>query len=410
MIETQGVSIRMGANRLDSMVFAGGLVFDGSGSAPFRADVRVEAGRIVEVGTNLEDGERVDTTGRIILPGFIDCHSHVAFSDMPRLEESASRTQTYDAFRALAGLRSTLGAGVTTVRDAAGADVGFKRAIEEGLVDGPRLLTSLMQLSPSAGPYDARTVSGLDTWIDRPGIPRPVADGPHGVRAKVREFVQAGADVIKIFATGNLAMRRDGARRQLFSDEELGAIVAEATAQGVRVMAHAHGASGAAAAAVAGVASIEHGFFLDGAALDAMVEHGTVFVPTLLAAAASLEGAASEEEAHRMSRMVDDHRSAVREAHRRGVPIAMGTDSPVAAHGRNLEELWLLTECGLTATEALVAGTSTAARLLGMEQEIGTIEPGKRADLVVVAGDPLDVATLGRRIESVYRDGRRVHG
>ena len=392
------------------MILSGGLVFDGTGTAPFQADVRIENGKVANIGTGLEGDERVDATDRTILPGLIDCHSHVAFADMPGLEEEISRTPTYDALRAIAGLHATLAAGVTTVRDAAGADAGLRRAIEEGLILGPRLLISLMQLSPSAGPYDMRTPSGLDLWTERPGIPRPLADGADAVRAKVREFVQAGADVIKIFATGNFAMPRDGARRQLFGDDELLAIVDEAGAQGVRVMAHAHGAAGAAAAARAGVASIEHGFFLDDAALEAMLEHGTAFVPTLLASAGLLEASATatEEEATRIRSVVEGHRAVVRDAHRRGVTIAMGTDCPEVAHGRNLEELVLLAECGLTGQEALLAATSTAARLLGLEGEIGTVERGKRADLVVVVGDALEIATLAQRIDSVYTSGVRV--
>jgi imidazolonepropionase-like amidohydrolase len=391
-----------------SFTLSGGFVFDATGSAPFRADVRVEDGRIAEIGADLESDKSVDATGRTILPGLIDCHAHVAYADLPRPEEAVSRTATYSTLRAIAGLHATLAAGVTTVRDAAGADAGLRRAIEEGLIPGPRLLVSLLQLSPSAGPYDARTSSGLDLWIDRPGIPRPLADGVDGVRAKVREFVQAGADVIKIFATGNFAMPRGGARRQLFRDDELRAIVDEANAQGVRVMAHAHGAAGAAAAARAGVASIEHGLFLDDAALDVMLERGTVFVPTLLASAGMMEGTATEEEAERMRSVVQGHRAVVREAHRRGVTVAMGTDSPMTAHGRNLEELSLLVDSGLTAREALLAATSTAARLLGMQGEIGTVERGKRADLVVVAGDALEITTLAQRIDAVYQDGRRV--
>ncbi len=390
------------------MKLVGGFVFDGTGTAPFRADVRVDDSRIVEIGVDLGGDGTIDITGRTILPGLIDCHSHVAYSDMPGAEEAMSRSATYNAFQAIAGLHATLAAGVTSVRDAGGADAGLRRAVEEGLLPGPRMLVSLMQLSPSAGPYDARTPSGRNTWIDLPGIPRPVADGVDGVRAKVREYVQAGADVIKVFATGNFSMPRGGARRQLFRDEELQAIVDEARAQGLRVMAHAHGGSGAEAAARAGVTSIEHGLFLDGGALAAMRECGTVLVPTLLASAGLVEAAATEPEAERMRTVAQGHRAVVREAHRLGVTIAMGTDCPVVAHGRNLEELSLLADCGLSPTETLVAATSIAARLLGIEEEVGTVEPGKRADLVLVTGDVLQVATIGQRIDSVYRDGVRV--
>ena len=262
---------------------------------------------------------------------------------------------------------------------------------------GPRLLISLVQLSPSAGPYDSRTPSGHDSWVSRQGLPDPVADGVDGVRAKVREAVQLGADVIKVFATGPYSMPRDGARRALFTDDELAAIVDEASRQGVRVMAHAHGARGAEAAARAGVASIEHGVFVDEAALEAMAAHGTFLVPTLMATDA-LGGNVAE-----------GHRSVVRNARRLGVPIAMGTDCPAGgAHGSNLRELELLVACGLTPTEALVAATSSAARLVGLEREIGRIAVGYTADLVVADGDPLDVAGLSARIRAVYQAGRQV--
>jgi len=392
----------------ERVVLAGGLAFDGRSDAPYRCDVAIQDGSIVELGADLAGGRSIDVTGRTVMPGFIDCHAHVAFRELTGTDEDASRTMSYLAFAAVANLQATLDGGVTTVRDAAGADAGFRRAIDEGLVRGPRLLVSLMQLSPTAGPNDARTPSGLDAWIDRPGIPRPVADGVDGLRAKVREFVQAGADVIKVFATGHFAMPRGGAHRQLFRDDELRAIVEESAAQGVRVMAHAHGAAGVAAAARAGVASIEHGFYADDDSIEAMAEHGTVLVPTLLASVSMLQEAGDDESRRRAESVVEGHRRAVRRAHLRGVPIAMGTDCPVAPHGRNLDELRLLVECGLSPAEALHSATSIAATLLGLEAEIGSLARGLRADLVVVEGDPLDLANLPDRIVAVFRDGVRV--
>lgn len=392
----------------DRLVLAGGLVFDGSGTDPYRADVGIENGRIVEIGSGLEGAVVVDVAGRTVLPGFIDCHTHVAFSTLRGLEENAALSPSYLAFEAIASLRATLDAGITTVRDGAGADAGYRSAIEDGLVPGPRLLVSLSQLSPGAGPYDPRTPSGFRAWVDRPGIPSPMADGADALRAKVREYVQAGADVIKIFATGHFAMAREGAMRSLFTDAELGAIVDEASRHGIRVMAHAHGAAGAAAAARAGAASIDHGIYLDDDALDAMAAAGTVLVPTLLASNAMLAGATDDRDRDRTGSIVEGHRAVVRSAHLRGIPIAMGTDCPMTPHGRNLEELQLLVECGLTPAEALVAATSTAARLLGLEAAIGRIDLGLRADVVVVEGDPLDVTGLVARIADVYQAGRRV--
>ena len=392
----------------EQTVFSGGLVFDGRGADPTRADVRVEDGRIVEVGPELDGERRIDIAGNALLPGFIDCHSHVAYDKLRGLDESVELTSTYRALASVANLRATLDVGITTVRDAAGADAGHREAIADGLIPGPRILVSLMQLSPSAGPYDDRSRSGMRPWVSSAAIPEPVADGPDGLRAKVREYVRAGADVIKIFATGNFGMARDGARRSLFSDRELEAIVDEASRQGVRVMAHAHGASGAVAAARAGVASIEHGFYLDDDAIEAMAECGTYFVPTLLAGVGALEAATDDAVRARLEAVIADHRDVVRRAHRRGVPIAMGTDCPMTPHGRNLEELELLVACGLSPAEALKAATATAATLLGVEDDIGVIEVGHRADLVVIEGDPLDVRSLATRVRDVYRDGERV--
>ena len=315
---------------------------------------------------------------------------------MRSTDEEAIRSASRNAFAAIANLRATLDAGVTTVRDAGFADAGYRDAIAAGEVPGPRLLVSLVQLSPSAGPYDSRTPSGLDTWVPYAGLPRPTADGPEALRAKVRELVHLGADVVKVFATGHWSMARHGAERSMFRDEELDAIVDEAHRQGIRVMAHAHGSAGAIAAARAGADSIEHGFLLDDDAIEAIAEAGAVFVPTLLAS----EGMAPE--------VVERHRDVVRRAHRRGIRIAMGTDCPMQPHGTNLRELELLVACGLTPAEALRSGTGIAAELLGLGDEIGRIAPGFVADLVVVDGDPLDVTGLTSRIRDVYRDGRRV--
>jgi imidazolonepropionase-like amidohydrolase len=389
-------------------ILAGGTVFDGSGADPRVADVAIEAGRIVAVGQALDGGHRIDVTGLTLLPGLIDCHAHVAWPSGERsIDDELALDGVYAAFEAVGPLRATLDAGVTTVRDAAGATAGHRRAIDDGLVAGPRLVVSLSQLSPSAGPNDARSPSGLDAWISRPGIPPPVADGPDALRHKVREYVQAGADVIKIFATGNLSMARRGAHRSLFTEAELEAIVDEAGRHGLRVMAHAHGADGAVAAARAGVASIEHGFFLDDEAIAAMAAARVVFVPTLLASHSLLEVTDDEGRAEREA-IVEGHLAAVRAAHAAGVPIAMGTDCGVAAHGRNPEELELLVKCGLTPAEALAAATSTAAALLGLEDEIGRIAVGLRADLIVIKGDSLDVRGLGHRVRDVYQAGVRV--
>jgi len=203
-------------------VLTGAWVFDGRSYLPDGHQVLVEGERIQAVGTAIEtaadhDTEIIDLAGHTLLPGFIDAHAHPSIPPGQTIEQLLGATPIYLAMQAVPQLAATLAAGVTTVRDAAGSDAGLKRALAEGLITGPRLLVSLVQISPSGGPNDARTLSGAELRLERPGIPNPVADGPDALRVKVREFVAAGADVIKVFATWHMAAERDGARRRTFT-------------------------------------------------------------------------------------------------------------------------------------------------------------------------------------------------
>jgi imidazolonepropionase-like amidohydrolase len=300
--------------------------------------------------------------------------------------------------RAVRTLAEYLRIGITTVRDAAGATPRLREAAARTLRPSPRLICSLMQLSSSRGPYGTSTTEELQEMAAE-GIPSPVANGPAAFRAKVREYRAAGAEVIKVFATGYFAMPNRGAYHTLMSGEELKAIVGEASSLGMRVMAHAHGARGIVAAASAGVASVEHGLFLGPAGIGAMRANGTTLVPTLMAA-----------EVLGMPDAAAHQRAAVGEAHRSGVRIAMGTDCPAQPHGTNLRELSLLVSCGLSPAEVLKAATVNAAELLGLGDRIGALKPGMDADLVVVRGDALDFAQLAERIEGVFVAGARVRG
>lgn len=387
-----------------ALLFRGPMVFTGSGDAPRRLDVAVRGGVVAEIGERLEPhagDEVVEARERTLIPGLIDCHTHVAYGGT----DGGGISTDEPAARATANLRRYLAIGITTVRDAGGLVPIARDAALAELRCEPRVLTSLLQLSPPDGPYGGMEEDDL-AELRSHGIPNPVASGAEGLRAKVGQYVDAGAEVIKIFATGHFAMENDGARRSMFSPAELSAIVAEAARRGVRVMAHAHGAEGARAAAEAGVTSIEHGFYLDAPALEAMREHEVVFVPTLLASAALSEESAKLS-AEQLDSVRRQHRAAVSAAHRAGVRIAMGTDCPMAPHGSNLEELRLLQACGLSAADALRAATSVAADLLGTEDG-GRIEVGARADLVLVRGDALDFGSLEERVERVYLNGSEV--
>jgi imidazolonepropionase-like amidohydrolase len=238
------------------------------------------------------------------------------------------------------------------------------------------------------------------------------------MRRRVRELVRAGADVIKVCTSGGVLSERDDPRHGHFRDDELQVCVAEATAAGRWVMAHAQATDGIKAAIRNGIRSIEHGIYLDDEAISMMLERGTYLVPTLIAPMGVLEAAdrgvpVSPVAIEKTKMVMEAHRDSIGRAIAAGVKVAMGTDSGVTPHGQNLRELGQLVDCGMSPADALVATTKTAAELLGVESELGTLEPGKRADLVLLEGDPLDVSgPLGfaDRVRAVYQDGVRRAG
>jgi imidazolonepropionase-like amidohydrolase len=397
-------------------VLAGGRVFDGTGAPVRDADVVVEAGRIVAVGPGLDGDDAVDMAGRCLLPGLFDCHTHVTLSDIDLLGH-LQRPFSYRFFQTVRNLAATLAAGITTVRDAAGADAGVKRAVADGLVPGPRLQISLTLLSQTGGHGDGWFASGqsVQFWPVYPGMPDGLVDGPEALRRKVRELVRAGADVIKVATSGGVLSPSDDPRHAHFRDDELTALVAEATAAGRWVMAHAQGADGIKAAVRAGIRSIEHGIYLDDEAIGLMLERGTWLVPTLVAPRGVLAAAAAgvplpDAAVRKAAEVTEAHADSFRRAVAAGVKVAMGTDSGVTPHGRNLAELELMAKGGMEPAAVLHATTASAAALMGLETELGTVEPGKRADLVAVDGDPFELATLPDRVAAVWQDGRLVAG
>ncbi len=396
------------------VVFSGGRVFDGSGADPASADIAVEDGRIVAVGPRLDGDEAVDVDGRTILPGLFDCHVHVVVSDVD-LWRRANRPFSYPFFEAVRNLSATLRTGITTVRDAGGADLGVKHAVEDGLIAGPRLLISLAMLSQTGGHGDDWLPSGFRVGLlpSHPGVPESIVDGPEAMRRTVRELIRMGADVIKVATSGGVLSPRDDPRHAHFRSDELETLVAEASAAGRWVMAHAQAADGIKNAVRAGIRSIEHGVYLDDEGIELMLSRRTWLVPTLVAPQAVIDlaaaGASLPEAIVDKARMVvDAHRSAFRKAVEAGLRIAMGTDSGVAPHGANLRELALMVEGGMRPADALVATTRSAAELLGLERDLGTIEAGKLADLVVVEGDPYAFTDLRERVRGVWKAGLRV--
>ncbi len=396
-------------------VLAGGQLFDVESGELVNADVVIEDGRISEVGSGLDGDTAVDMGGRTILPGLIDSHVHVILSSLD-LFGAMQEPYSLRFYQAIANLRANLAAGITTIRDAGGADLGVKRAVDQGLIVGPHMLIAIGMLSQTGGHGDGWLASGMHLRVlegAHPGAPSTVVDGPEEMRKKVRELVRAGADVIKVATSGGVMSPRSNPRHAHFDLGELQALVAEASAAGLFVMAHAQATDGIKNAVRAGVRSVEHGIYLDDEAIELMLANGTYLVPTLIAptgvARAAAAGARIPEVSLRKAAEVTEiHRQSFAKAVAAGVKIAMGTDTGVTPHGDNLDELSLMAAGGMKPPDVLVAATQSAADLLGIGDEVGSITPGKRADLTVIGGNPFEFDSW--TIDSVWKSGTQLIG
>jgi imidazolonepropionase-like amidohydrolase len=399
-------------------VLTGVTLIDGTGRAPIAdAAVVIEGDRIVAAGprqaTPLPAGAVVmNLGGRTVLPGLIDAHDHLAshgygLATRWGLDEPASTAH----LRTARVLAETLAMGYTTVRDAGGLDAGFKVAIEQGLIPGPRLVLALQIISPTGGIGDRTSPSGHDCCggFD-PLLPASVANGPDQVRDVVRTMARAGADVIKTATTGGASSRPGhGPRDSAFSRDEMLALVEESHALGRRVMCHALGGPGLRTAVLAGVDSIEHGSYLDEEPdlMLRMAEGGIFLVPTLTVYVYHRESAAAHVRARALA-LYDHHVATVQRALELGVPVAAGTDAGGHGHPKNALELGYLVDAGLTPMQAVRAGTQWAAQCLGLDRDLGTLEPGRLADLIAVDGSPLDDIKMlldPQRIELVLKGG-----
>jgi len=397
-------------------VFTGGSVFDSNRGVFDKVDFAIDDERFVEVGNALDGDERVDVDGCSVLPGMFDCHTHVTITNMDFVE-GLETPLSYRFIQAARNLEATLETGITTIRDAAGADLGLKRALEDGLINGPRMQISIRLISQTGGCGDEWMPCGQRvqwfSYLPYPGSPEAIVDGPEEMRKKVRELIMAGADVLKVATTGAVMSTHQHPSSAHFRKDELDMLVLEASSAGKHVMAHALGCEGIKAAIRAGVRSIEHGMELDDEAVALMLEHGTYLVPTLIADPGVLEAAEQgdsfpEERRRIAEKAIALGQDSYKKALKAGVKIAMGSDSAVTPHGENLRELDLMNRLGMPAADTLVSATLTAAQLMSLDDQLGSIEVGKRADVVVVRGDALELTTLRERIWLVYKDGRRV--
>lgn len=382
----------------------GATLIDGTGAPPVPdAAVLIEEGRIVAAGPRQTvsppaQAEVVDLTGLTLVPGLIDGHDHLASHSYTLAHRwGLDEPRSTRHLRTATVLRQTLETGYTAVRDAAGLDAGFKLAVAEGLIPGPRLVLSLSIISPTGGLGDRVSPSGHDCCIVLdPTLPQSVANGVHEVQTVVRSMVRAGADVIKCATTGGASSRPGhGPKDMAFSRDEMRALVDEAHALGRRVMCHALGGPGLRMAIEAGVDSIEHGCYLDEdpELLAMMAERGIFFVPTFTVYVFHRQRSAPHMQA-RGRDLLPHHIASLQQALDAGVKIVAGTDAGGHQHGINARELQYLVEAGMSPMQALQAATGWAAECLGLAHEIGTVTPGKYADLVAVDGDPLQDITF----------------
>ncbi len=386
----------------EQTVLLGATLIDGTGRDPVSdAALVIEGGRIRAVGpraavTIPQGATVIEAPGMTILPGLIDCHVHLAMRAGMGLPDRVMTPPSLSLLYSVPNSRATLEAGITTVRDAGGTPAGVKMAVERGLFPGPRMLVAVAILSQTGGHADGYMPCCVDLRLGNfPDVPHSVVDGVDEMRKKTREVLRAGADWIKLCTSGGVLSTADDPSSPQFTVEEISAAVYEASTHFKRCMAHAQSTQGIKNALVAGIASIEHGIWLDDEAIEMMKTKGVYLVPTLVAPrdviafAEANAGALPEVVVNKARAVVADHSASIRKAIQAGVKIAMGTDSGVGPHGRNARELGLMVEHGMTPMQSIIATTRSAAELLHLDKHVGTLEAGKFADVLIVDGDPL---------------------
>ncbi|HEX9984636.1 MAG TPA: amidohydrolase family protein [Thermoanaerobaculia bacterium] len=397
-------------------------LIDGTGAAPVQNGVVIVTGnRITAAGANLTipRGARViDLGDATLLPGIIDAHTHLFGRELgePGWNESSVRDYpAYGAIRGVANAQKTLRAGITTVRNVGTSDfndVALRTAIDEGHVEGPRIQAAGYSLGITGGHCDD---NGYRPGVLDAGVREGIANGPEDVRAAVRYMIKYGADVIKTCATGGVLSEGDAVGAPQYDFDELKAMVDEAHKHERKVAAHAHGTEGIKIAVRAGVASIEHGSFLDVEGARLMAERGTFLVPTLSALERVEQAAKSNVltglRKEKALAAAAAGRNALKIAIANRVPVAMGTDAGVGPHGANMRELLLMVEWGgMRPLDAITASTMGGARLLGWDKRVGSLEAGKLADVIAVSGDPSKDIHRVEQVTFVMKDGKIVVG
>lgn len=403
-----------------TVVLKAARLIDGTGAALVNsAAVVITDNNIVAVGpassiTIPANAKVIDLGNVTLMPGFIDSHTHLIGRVLGDPAGEMALVKDFESFAAILSVqnaRSTLMAGFTTVRNVGAQgrfdDLALRKAINEGWTPGPRMQTAGHSLGIRGGHCDE---NGFRPGLMDPGIEEGVADGPDQIRAAVRYQIKYGADVIKTCATGGVLSEGDAVGATQYSFEELKALVEEANKLERKVAAHAHGTEGIKLAVKAGVASIEHGSFLDEEGASLMKQHGTYLVPTLSAAEgverAAKNGVLKGLRAEKALAAAAAIRKSIKMAVSNRVQIALGTDAGVVPHGTNGHEFELLVEWGgMSNIDAIVAGTQNGAKLLGWDKHIGTLQTGKWADIVAVSGNPLTDIKAMQNVVFVMKNG-----
>ena len=395
-------------------------LFDGKSNALVKPGaVLVSDGKIVAAGSSVSappDAEVIDLGDATLLPGFIDAHTHLTSMYSEDYKQNTldglQKPIAEQALDASVNARVTLMAGITTVRDVGShdqLDAGLRNAIQKGDVPGPRMLVSVHNISATGGHCD-RTDGYRQGLFPETDPSVGVINGADQARFAVRLNHKYGADVIKVCATGGVLSLTDDVDTPQLTQEEMNAIVDEAHALRRKTAAHAHGAEGAKRAIRAGIDSIEHGSFLDDEALEMMKQRGTYLVPTLLAPHGVQEKIDKgiyipPAILAKAKAAIAAHSQTFKKALAKGIKIGLGTDAGVYAHGRNTEEFHLMVDLGMKPIDALKAGTSADADLLGLSDKIGSLEAGKLADVVAVPGDPLENIRQTEHVFFVMKEG-----
>ena len=375
----------------------------------------IENNKIVDISSKIHTKENVkiiDGEDNYLLSAFIDCHVHIFAKGFHKHENMANPLGIH-FYNAVPHSLDTINAGVTTIRDCGSADLSFKLAQKRGLFNAPKSHLSITPLVMTGGHFDLYHPSGFDMEIMYPGFPKGRCDGVNEVLKKTREIKRAGADFIKVMASGGVLTTNTSPDSPQFNKKELKTIVDEANNNNMKVTAHCHSLKGINNCIDAGLSSIEHGTFIDKKTSIKMVENKTTLIPTLLVHqylhknGFESQDSYVHEKQEKISEIVKVHKENIETAYDVGVNILMGTDSGVIPHGHNLEELQHLVSIGMSNSEAIASGTIKAAQFLGYNN-LGLVEKNYIADLILVNSNPLDninILSDNNNILKVIQDG-----